>query len=75
MMTYDNLIDSIKEIVSNDDIYKEGLTIVYELDELNHMKMDEHLFHTSEEKDGDFTHRDIIEIETNGVKIKILKKN
>jgi hypothetical protein len=74
MMTYEDLINSIKEIISNDEIYKKGLTITYELDERNHMKMDEHLFYTSEEKDGDFTHRDIIEIETDGVQIKILKK-
>lgn len=73
-MTYEQLINSIKEIISNNDIYKEGLIITYELEEQNHMKMDEHLFYTSEEKDGEFTHRDVIEIETNGVKIKILKK-
>ena len=49
-MTYEDLINSIKEIASNNDIYKEGLTLTYELDEKNHMKMDEHLFYTSEEK-------------------------
>jgi len=74
MMTYEDLINSIKEIASNNNIHKEGLTLTYELDEKNHMKMDEHLFYTSEEKDGDFVHRDIIEIEFYGLKIKILKK-
>lgn len=74
MMTYEDLINTIKEVISNKDIYKNELTLIYELDEKNHAKMDEHLFYTSEEKDGKFTHRDVIEIETNGVKIKILKK-
>ena len=28
MMTYEDLINSIKEIASNNDIYKEGLTLI-----------------------------------------------
>lgn len=73
-MNYNELIDTISEIVNNEKIHKEGLTLVYTLDEQNHKKMDEHLFYKSNPNSAEFIHRDIIEVEIGGVLIKFVKK-
>ena len=43
-MTYEKLIETISMIVDNENIFKEGLTLVYELDEKRHKQINEHLF-------------------------------
>jgi len=73
-MDYNELIDTISEIVNNEKIYKEGLILTYELNEDNHKKMDEHLFYKSNSSDTNFIHRDIVEVEIGGILIKFLKK-
>tara|TARA_B100000927_G_scaffold244457_1_gene206786 strand:- start:1406 stop:1636 length:231 start_codon:yes stop_codon:yes gene_type:complete len=73
-MNYEELIETISEVINNKKIYKEGLTLLYELDEENHAKMDEHLFYKSK-PEGNFEHRDIIELEIDGVIIKFIKKS
>jgi len=73
-MDYNELIDTISEIVNNEKIYKEGLILTYELNEHNHKKMDEHLFYKSNPNGSNFEHKDIVEVEIGGILIKFLKK-
>lgn len=73
-MNYNELIDTISEIVNNEKIYKEGLILTYELDENNHKKMDEHLFYKANANGDNFIHRDIVEVEIGGILIKFIKK-
>jgi hypothetical protein len=73
-MNYNELIETISEIVNNDKIHKLGLTLVYELDELNHKKMDEHLFYKSNPESNKFTHSETFEVEIGGILVKFVKK-
>ena len=74
-MNYNELIETISEIVNNDKVYKDGLSWVYQLDNDNHKKMDEHLFYKANPNNSEFIHRDIIEVEIGGILIKIIKKS
>lgn len=74
-MTYQELIKTISEIVNNDDIIKEGMTLVYELDPENHEKMDEHLFYKVNDRNAKFSHQEIIELEIEGLIVNIIKKS
>jgi hypothetical protein len=73
-MNYNELIESVSEIVNNDNIYKIGLTLVYELDALNHKKMDEHLFYKSNPDSNNFKHIETFEVEIGGILVKFVKK-
>jgi hypothetical protein len=73
-MTYQDLIKTISEIVDNENIVKEGLTLIYELDPENHEKMDEHLFYKVNDRNAKFEHQEIIELEIEGLIINIIKK-
>jgi len=73
-MTYEELIATFSEIIANENIRKEGLILFYELDDKSHEKMDEHLFYKINERDANFEHRDIIEVEVEGFKIHIVKE-
>ena len=74
MMTYEQLIETFSEIIQNEKIHKDGIVLMYELDELNHQKMDEHLFYKVNDRDAEFEHREIIEVEIEGFEIHIVKK-
>jgi len=74
-MKYEELINTVSEIVNNDNIRKEGLTIVYELDEKQHKQMDEHLYYTMNPKGEDFEHKDLVEVNVGGITVKFVKKN
>jgi len=39
-MNYEELIETISEVVNNENIHKDGLVLLYELDEKNHVNMD-----------------------------------
>jgi hypothetical protein len=67
-MDYNELIETISEIVNNEKIHKNGLTLVYELSEENHKKMDEHLYYKANPD------RSTIEVEIGGITIKFFKK-
>jgi hypothetical protein len=73
-MKYEQLIESISEIFDNDKIYKKGLTLVYELDEKIHEKMDEHLFYKANPSNTKFTHRDMVEVVIGDINVKFIKK-
>lgn len=74
-MKYDELIKTISEIVNNEEIFKEGLTLTYELEEDNHKKMDEHLFYMANPEGTDFEHKDTVFVKFGDIKVKFIKKD
>ena len=74
-MKYDELIKTISEIVNNKEIFKEGLTLTYELEEDNHKKMDEHLFHMANPEGTGFEHKDTVFVKFGDIKVKFIKKD
>jgi hypothetical protein len=73
-MTYEKLIETISEIVENENILKEGLILVYELNEKKHKQMNEHLFFKSNPTNSTFTATDEFEVELGGIIVKFIKK-
>jgi len=73
-MTYEKLIETISEIVENENILKEGLSLVYELNEKKHKQMNEHLFFKSNSITTIFKPTDEFEVELGGIVIKFIKK-
>lgn len=74
MITYEDLINTFSEIINNETINKQGLVLIYELDDENHQKLDEHLFYKTNDRDATYEHREIIEVEIEGFIIRIIKK-
>jgi hypothetical protein len=73
-MTYEDLIETFSEIINSETIKKDGLVLIYELDDDNHQKLDEHLFYKTNDRDATYEHRDIIEVDVEGFVIRIVKK-
>ncbi len=73
-MSFEELIATFSEIINNENIRKEGLVLFYELDEDSHKAMDEHLFYKVNDRNADFEHREIIEVEIEGFTINIIKE-
>lgn len=73
-MKYETLIETIREIVNNELIHKEGLTLIYELDEKFHKNLNLH-FHLQTQGDNtdDFENTDEFEVEIGGILIKFVK--
>lgn len=73
-MTYDLLINTISEIVNNENISKNGLTLTYALPEEVHKKFNEELFNKTSTIGVNFTFTDEYEVEIAGILIKFIKK-
>lgn len=73
-MTYEELIETVSIMVENEKIYKVGLTLVYELNELNHKQMNEQLFYKSNPATTKFVPSDDFEVEVEGVIVKFVKQ-
>lgn len=73
-MTYEDLIETISEIVENKKIYKIGLSIIYELSEKNHKQMNEQLFYKSNPITATFERSDEFEVEIGGILVKFIKE-
>jgi tRNA U34 5-carboxymethylaminomethyl modifying GTPase MnmE/TrmE len=71
---YETLIETLSEIVNNENIYKEGLTLVYEIEAERHKKLDEHLYLKTNPNSKEFTPSDVVEIEIAGIGVKLVKK-
>jgi len=74
-MKYEDLIETVSEIVENKKIYKTGLVLQYELSEKRHMEMDEHLFYKANPEGTDFENREVVEVEVAGVIVRFIKKD
>lgn len=72
-MSYEQLIETVSLIVENPKINKVGLTLIYELDTDNHLKMNELLFKKSNSFAVTFTPSDEFEVVMGGILIKFLK--
>lgn len=73
-MNYEKLIETISTVINTDEIYKNGLTLLYELPDKLHKQMDEHLFYKANPNSNEFIHRDEIELEVGQIKVKFIKK-
>lgn len=73
-MNYEELIESVSLIVENEKIYKNGMTIIYELTDLNHKQMNEELFYKSNPPSAQFVKTEEFEVELGGIIIKFVKQ-
>jgi hypothetical protein len=73
-MNYDNLILTISQIVENENINKNGLSLQYNLEErvFNDINLD--LFQRSNQVFTDFKPTDEFEVVIGGILVKIIKK-
>ena len=73
-MRYEEIIETISEIVNNPKINKNGLVLVYELDPIRHRQVDEELYIRVNGNLNGFEHQQLIEIELGGILVKFIKK-
>lgn len=74
-MSYDDLITTITEIVNNDLIKKEGLTLQYEVGEKTFKRLNEYFFYKSNPPDAEPISGEIFEIEIDGLIVRFVKKS
>jgi len=76
MFKYNTILEIASEIAENDLIPKDGLTVIYELDEENHKKLDESLFFKINKGKPhiEFEHTDVIEVKIAGILFKFIQK-
>ena len=73
-MDYDKLIKTVSEIFENENIDKNGLSLIYELNPKNHKSMTEQLFYKSTPPTAKCIYTDIFEVEIAGILVKFTKK-
>lgn len=73
-MNYEQLIETLSELVDNEKVHKTGLTLVYELEEKNHKQMNQQLFYKSNPATATFTPSDVFEVEINGILVRFVKQ-
>lgn len=73
-MTYEDLIKTVSTIVENENIYKQNLTLTYELDEIQHNDLNRTLFYKINSKATPFIANDEFEAEIDGIIVKFKKK-
>lgn len=73
-MKYEDLIETVSEIINNEKINKNGLIITYVLDEEKHNKMNEHLYYLSNPMGTDYEKNNEFEVEIDGLVVKFIKK-
>lgn len=71
------LQETIKAVLGNDDIAKEGLVMMYVLDKTTHEKLEEHIFFTNnpEAKKKDFKPGERFEIDVEEFSICFVKED
>lgn len=73
-MTYEQLIETVSEILENEKINKKGLILVYELEPKLHKAFNEILFYKSNPPTINPVLTDEFEVEIDGILIKFIKK-
>lgn len=73
-MNYETLIETISEIYNNENIEKEGLVLVYYLNEKQHKGMTETLFYKSNLATETCIYTDEFEVELGGILVRFIKK-
>lgn len=72
-MNYEQLIETISLIVENEKIQKVGLTLVYELNDVHHKKMNEVLYYKTNPYSPEFIPSDEFEVTLGGILVKFVK--
>jgi hypothetical protein len=72
-MNYNELIETISTIVETKNIYKNGLTLLYKLDDKDHKSMNEAIYRKLNPFGDDFTPTDEFEVFIGGILIKFVK--
>lgn len=64
MIKYSDIVETASVLAESEDVFKEGLTLVYELTIEEHKKLDEDLFYRTKqhENGGKFEHQEVIEV-------------
>lgn len=76
MITYESLIETVSEIVSNPKINKENLSLVYKLPSRLHRKMNETVFYKlNPTAPSDVELTEEFEVEIGGILITFLKQD
>ena len=73
-MTYEQLIETISSILNDETIYKNGLSLTYELTPKNHKTMNEILFYKSNPITDKPILADEFEADFDGIVVKFIKK-
>ena len=73
-MNYQKLITTISEVYNNENIEKDGLVLVYYLDEKQHKGMTETLFYKSNPVTEPCVYENEFEVELGGVLVRFVKK-
>jgi|694.fasta_scaffold00691_9 hypothetical protein len=73
-MKYEDLIQTVSEILNNENISKNGLILTYLLDEDKHNKMNEHLYYMSNPNGDGYAKNTEFEVEIEGLLVKFIKK-
>ena len=71
ILNYSDIVETVSEIVNNDKIRKEGLTLNYVISGHNHKKLDETLYYKMTPNGDDYEYLDIIEIEIGDITVII----
>ena len=72
-MNYEKLIETVSTIIENDKIEKTGLTLVYYLNDEDHINLSVDLYYKTNQ-DDDFKPEEEFEVEIGGIIVKF-KKN
>jgi hypothetical protein len=73
-MTYEQLIETISEILENEKINKKGLSLIYELEPKKHKTFNEILFYKTNPPTVNPVLTDEFEVEIGGILVKFIKK-
>jgi len=73
-MKYEDIITTVTSIVNDETIYKKGLTLTYELDEQDHINLNEEVFHLFNPMTVPFIPEEEFEIAVGGIIIKLVRK-
>jgi len=73
-MNYEQLIQTVSSIVEDERIQKIGLTLTYQLHELEHNGISESIYNKLNPFSVDFTPSDEFEVMLGGVLVKFKKK-
>jgi len=73
-MNFDKLLQTVSEIVDNENIEKQGLTLTYELHPNAHLAMNMELYYRTNGSGDNFEPSDEFEVEIAGILIKFTKK-
>jgi len=74
-MTYEQVLQTIRNILENELIEKEGLTLTYQLDRYKHRQLDEEVYIQIHEHINGHEHSDVFEIELGGILVKFIQKD